>query len=304
MSNIVPTSAPVVTAVREALILHRGTTIESSIKRATRYVLDAEDGADVDPLSVPWDRLTAPLLKTLIKRMRVDGLAPQTINHTLSGIRSIVDVLYQAGLMEPLQYQGVKSVKGVKSDGRETGRVITPDEQTRMMAAAASPRAKAIIALLLWGLRRIEVQRLNIGNITQDEDGTIWVELMGKGMKQRRINIAGQHAQLIWTYYQERAGRRDGSPLFSGHTGDTELGRITTAGITWIFNQVADGAGVDATPHDLRRTCVTEMSEAGVPLMDISKYVGHAKPETTFGYFKIDDSKIKGAAAMMAAKRG
>jgi integrase len=192
------------------------------------------------------------------------------------------------------------SVKSVRSDGRECGRVIPPDEQSKMLNAAASLRDKALIVLLLWGLRRVEVQRLNVGDITLSEEG-IEVAIVGKGLKKRKITIGGRQAGIVWSYCQTREG---GRPLFPGHCGDQELKRITQAGISWVFNRIAQDAGVQATTHDCRRTSITEMNEEGITVLDIALYHGHSNPATTMTYVKDDKKRIMSAAATMAARRG
>lgn len=48
------------------------------------------------------------------------------------------------------------------------------------------------------------------------------------------------------------------------------------------FSSVVDRAGLkDVTPHVLRHTCAVHMAEGGVPLAEISQYLGHSSTDIT-----------------------
>ena len=46
------------------------------------------------------------------------------------------------------------------------------------------------------------------------------------------------------------------------------------------------------TPHTMRHTCATQMLEAGVPLMAIKNFLGHASVATTERYAELSQSTI------------
>lgn len=67
------------------------------------------------------------------------------------------------------------------------------------------------------------------------------------------------------------------------------------------FNNTAKRAGLDwVTPHDLRRTAATWMAQDGVPMFEISRYLGHASVKTTERHYAVfhPDYHSKGVEAL------
>lgn len=58
------------------------------------------------------------------------------------------------------------------------------------------------------------------------------------------------------------------------------------------------------TPHSLRRTYATWLSEEGLPIQDISLILGHKSIKTTMGYLEHDLSRVKIAQLKVAQRTG
>lgn len=67
-------------------------------------------------------------------------------------------------------------------------------------------------------------------------------------------------------------------------------------------NLVCGTPGV--TPHRLRGTFATMLSEAGVPVQDIQRVLRHKDPLTTLGYLEKDSGRAKSALEEIAKKTG
>ena len=65
--------------------------------------------------------------------------------------------------------------------------------------------------------------------------------------------------------------------------------------INRAWSRIRKTAGVsDVTIHDLRRTYVTRLVRAGVPLPTVQKLAGHANMATTMRYYtQVDDADLR-----------
>lgn len=76
-------------------------------------------------------------------------------------------------------------------------------------------------------------------------------------------------------------------PLFIPirQNGEIPLTRIRGEPISYILRRRQEEAGVDSfSPHDLRRSTVTHLLDAGVDVFTVQKLAGHADATTTARY--------------------
>ncbi|MBR4759781.1 MAG: tyrosine-type recombinase/integrase, partial [Lachnospiraceae bacterium] len=52
------------------------------------------------------------------------------------------------------------------------------------------------------------------------------------------------------------------------------------------------GMSVIKSPHDIRRTVLTNLYEAGMPLKKIQEYAGHSSLKQTMDYIRISDEDL------------
>ena len=75
---------------------------------------------------------------------------------------------------------------------------------------------------------------------------------------------------------------------------------MTDQAVRLILQRRAAQAGVaDFTPHDLRRTNITELLDNGADLATVQKLAGHADPATTARYDRRGEQAKKDAAARL-----
>ena len=119
------------------------------------------------------------------------------------------------------------------------------------------------------------------------------VRLFGKGRKERLCPLWPQTAQLLRAYISER-GLTPAStqPLFVNHRGTP----LTRFGVRYLLAKYCDRArttcpsltGKRLHPHSLRHSAAVHLLKAGVDLVTISHWLGHASPNTTHRYAAID----------------
>jgi site-specific recombinase XerC len=148
-----------------------------------------------------------------------------------------------------------------------------------------------ILGLLVGaGLRREELADLDCSSVI-DLPGkagkTRWVlQVTGKGAKTRIIPISEHLAERLQAWCAEirtgKIGRSLGQAVKLGES-------ISTIAIFQIVRRHGAAIGKPTLdPHDLRRTYAQLGYEAGVPLTQLSKLLGHADIATTQRYLNLD----------------
>lgn len=186
-------------------------------------------------------------------------------------------------------------------DARERSKkALTPAEADRLLRqwhgeTDRDRRNRALVALLLTtGMRRSEAAVLRWRDIDFD-NGVVRVR-HGKGDKAREAAIAGDAALDALRVWQMRqpVGReyvfcpvkadgsvRDGDRPLTG----TDVYRIMTATGTL--------AGVEFSPHDLRRTFITEALHGGAAVAEVQAQAGHSRAETTLDYVQTTSARAR-----------
>ena len=176
---------------------------------------------------------------------------------------------------------------------------LTVDEVRALIATTAQTtlgvRDRALIAVLFGGgLRRCEVATLATYHV-EPKGGRIALRVAGKGNKQRRVPLPPDATEAVMAWVKARGP--ESGPLFVSFTkhggmrrrmgtGEPgELRDLTASGIYEILAGLAVRAGVPPfSPHDARRTRITNLFAAGQPITAIQKLHGHANPSTTAKY--------------------
>ena len=152
---------------------------------------------------------------------------------------------------------------------------------------AAGARDAAVLALLYGsGLRRAEVAGVGM-------DGISWkdcsVRVLGKGNKERTVFMPGGTVAAVRAWLEYRGN--GAGPLVTQvyKAGHVRLSGITDQLVYHIVRKRHLEAGVEAfTPHDLRRSFISEMLDEGVDIATVARQVGHSNVQTTAKYDRRD----------------
>lgn len=271
-------------------------------RRTMQQALDtiAQLLGQADALSCPWHRLryqhTAALRTALAERY-----APATANKMLAALRRVLKECWQLGLMTVEEYERAANVKAIKAEVLPKGRALSLAEIAALLEACAadvSPagvRDAALIALMCaGGPRRSEVVALQLADYDR-ADGRLTIR-SGKGKKDRTIYVFGGAQTALDDWLVLRG--QDGGPIF---TSTTRAGAaMTDQAVLVILRKRAEQAGVAAfTPHDLRRTMITQLLERGADVLSVQRLAGHAAPSTTARYDRRGETAKKEAAARL-----
>jgi site-specific recombinase XerD len=144
------------------------------------------------------------------------------------------------------------------------------------------------------GLRRAEVVVLEISDY-DPETGVLIVR--GKGNKERIAYIDDGAADAMGAWLKVRGDAV--GPLFCPvtQTGLVIIRGMTDQAVYSILQTRAVKAKVRSfSPHDLRRSCVSDLLDAGVDISIVQQFVGHANVTTTARYDRRGEHAKKRAA--------
>lgn len=223
------------------------------------------------------------------------GVAASTINQKLSAIRKLALEAADNGALDNQIANGIRSVKGVRSEGTRTGNWLTKQEAQKLLKAPDTAtlkglRDRAILALLIGcGLRRAELVSLRFDHIQQRDGRWAIVDLIGKRNKVRTVPMPSW-AKASIDAYASASGLSEGIVLRPLN----RAGKITHDSMTEqaIYNLVVEYGGVaelsKLAPHDLRRTFAKLAHKGGAALDQIQLSLGHGSIQTTERYLGVE----------------
>ena len=243
------------------------------------------------------------------KYLSEQGKSNITINRMFSVVRIVIAELVNNGTIttSPLD----KKFKLLLTND-ETTHIALDDEQAKQLLEAINTstikgkRDYAMVSLMLRsGLRREEVQKLNIGDIKMKQGHHVIDIKDGKGGKPATVKIAPD----VWCYLneymqslQEKHPRKDArleAPLFISlrkgdnpslrpdDTGKLVEQRIDIKAIETTVKALGNAIGVPGlTPHGLRATFITLAMEHDATLEQTQYAARHKDPRTTERYRK------------------
>jgi len=177
--------------------------------------------------------------------------------------------------------QEVSIMLRLPNDGKETGR-----------------RDKVLLSLMYAsGARAQEICDLTVGNVAFNPKGTA-LNINGKGGKARRIGIPGICARILQQYINHR--KIESKPdrhVFSSQTHE----QMTVSCIEGIFKKYVSQAKEENPslfredsypPHSMRHATASHMLEAGVSIMVIKNFLGHASLQSTQIYAELSQNTV------------
>ncbi|MCK9601735.1 MAG: tyrosine-type recombinase/integrase, partial [Sphaerochaeta sp.] len=274
-------------------------TMAQALDKVARMISNGQLGID----TFPWYGLGFQHVAAIRAKL-AETLAPATVNKTLSALRGTLRTAWRLGQMTAEQYGAAADVKGVRGETIPAGRELTAGELGALMAvcandpSAAGARDAALIGLLYAaGLRRAEAVALDLGDYNPE---TGELRIMGKGHKQRLAWLNNGAAQAMADWLAIRGG--DPGPMFwpVNKGGRLIPQRMTAQAIYNLLAKRADQASVKTfSPHDLRRTFVSDLLDAGADIATVQKMAGHSNVQTTARYDRRPEAAKQRAAQLL-----
>ena len=176
------------------------------------------------------------------------------------------------------------SIPYPKYSHHRTPRVLSPDEVARLIEAAGTLQARAILmALYSTGLRRTELVRLQVEDI--DSERMVIHIRKGKGGKDRDVPLCPRLLETLRQYWRWKKPK---TWLFPGQP-RAEGKHLTGKAVWHVCHDTAQHAGIKkrVSPHMLRHSFATHLLEDGADLATIQVLLGHADLEATSIYLHL-----------------
>jgi site-specific recombinase XerD len=274
--------------------------MRSALEDAARILTSSHLTAE----QLHWQHLARQHLIALRSELATT-YAPSTANRILTAVHSVLKECWELGYMSSEHQRRAGTIPPIRGQRLPKGRMLTADQLGRLFRACAqdpSPagrRDAAMLGILCGaGPRRTELVNLDL----EDYDpatGALTVR-QGKGNKDRRLFPAHGAGQALREWLAVR-GELAG-PLFVpiSTRGRLLARRLTDKAMTWILQSRATQAGVAAfSPHDLRRTFISTLLDAGADLATVADLAGHANIATTAKYDRRGEAAKRKAAALL-----
>jgi site-specific recombinase XerD len=253
-------------------------------------------------MTLPWWALDYAHASAIRSKL-AEKFAPATANRMLAALRGVLKAAFKLGFMSSDHMTRACSVEPVRGSRVMKGRALSKGELVAVFEACdpstpGGARNAALLGLLYGGgLRRAEVVALDISDFDV-ETGKLVVR--GKGNKERTawVTNGSRDALDAWLAFRgDEAG-----PLFMpvSKGGHIERRRMTDGAVAELVRRLARKSKIASfSPHDMRRTFIGDMLDAGADIATVQQLAGHASPTTTSRYDRRGDRARKRAAELL-----
>ncbi len=273
-----------------------------TMRTALENIATLVSAGRADALTLPWHELryqhTAAIRSALSERY-----APATANKMLSALRGVIKECWRLGYIDAEHRDRACDLPPVRGKTLPKGRALTAGERKALFdwcaedeKPARGARDAALLAVLyVCGLRRGEVPGLDLSDFDPDT-GELRVR-HGKGNNQRVVYATGGAGEAIKGWISPR-GEEPG-PLFWPvlKNGRPKRRRISDQTVYDVLRRLRKATGSkEFSPHDFRRTFVSDLIAARGDISVAQQLAGHASPETTARYDRRGEEAKKEAA--------
>ncbi|MGE5655103.1 MAG: tyrosine-type recombinase/integrase [Actinomycetota bacterium] len=192
----------------------------------------------------------------------------------------------------------------MKVDRHGQSKVLSQSEIRLLFAEGLqTDRDRALFGICLYTAARIaEACTLRIVDVYTPE-GKVRSDLIirksnTKGKLATRCIPVIEDLRVLLVRYQPTPGQ---PYLFPGKPYNTRLGHITSDAAGLILRQAFKRVGIEgASSHSFRRTALTQMSNAGIPLRIVQEVSGHRNLEQLQRYLEVRPEQVRGAVASLS----
>lgn len=214
-----------------------------------------------------------------------------TVNRELSKLRRMLNIAEREKWLKK-DYNPFRAGESLISlaDERKRERILTREEEKRLLGACAAHLRPIVIAAIDTGMRRGELLSLRWRDI-DFEHGVITIQGFNtKTMKERQVSMTARLSEVLGDLFEQ-------SPKDQVRRVFGILDNVKRS-----FTSARARAGLaDVRFHDLRHTHATRLVGAHIPLSEVGRVLGHTQPNTTYRYVNANIETARRASAALDA---
>lgn len=265
----------------------------------------------MEKIGKPYTDITSDDIRLYLAiRVQRDGVSKTCANNERRNLSAFYTWLQKEEILLKNPMSKVEPIKETKKKKSAFSQM----ELEQIRYACKTARETAIVEVLISTWARVsEIAQIRIDDIRENK-----ITVHGKGDKDREVYLSAKAQLAINTYLAERSD--DNPYLFprAKYAGDIEAlskccrrssqkmwytdktmigeGHTDHGTIECIVRKLGKTAGVPNThPHRFRRTGATMALRSGMPLITVSKMLGHENIGTTQIYLDISDKEMEQA---------
>lgn len=221
----------------------------------------------------------------IYKQQRLtEGIKPGTLKRELNVIRNM---FYQAKRWRKFYDDNPVSLSGMPEVYDLKERILTFDEEQRLLNSSPSHFKNIVIAALNTGMRKGELISLKWSNVDLENNVITLESINTKSKKKRLIPINSVLRKLL---LELKLKSPNNEYVFLSADGKRYKKHDSLNG---IWKRTTKKAGIEGLRfHDLRHTAATRMVEAGVNIVAVNKILGHSDLKMTMRYSHPENSLV------------
>lgn len=229
-----------------------------------------------------------------------------TVNRELSKMRMMLNVAVANDWLVKSPFTKAKAGSLISiADERQRERILSPDEERKLLAACDTPKRAhlraLIIAALDTGARQGELLSLTWEDVNLESRTLRVTSYKGKTVQRRELYIT---SRLLLEFEKLRTSKPSAAWRVVRNTHekpDENLVFGITDNVKWAWRAARSEAGLDGLRfHDLRHTAATRLA-AKLQVSEVGRVLGHSNPTTTYRYVNRTPEMIERAGKVLEA---
>lgn len=229
---------------------------------------------------------------------------PRSLARKTAAMKSFYKWLLRSKIIEHSPAEAIEAPKLPK----RLPQALNQEEQERLFirlqADAFNLRGKrdsCVFHFLFYlGLRVSELTNLKFENLRKDDEGGRYVQVIGKGDKERRVPINDKAEKALEAYLSVRP-RTDHPYILIALRGAKSRSRISPRSVQKLAVKYRKALNLPArfSPHKGRHTFLSRLIQNGVDISVAAKLAGHTDLRTTMGYLTLRGQDMKSAVGKL-----